>query len=147
MAQRASISSKIRSSKSSSEHRARLTTTLCLPLKTVIGQSSECVHITFKQVLSPVSVQHTAQGNHLRWSNRLTGDHTGTSRNKLEIERESSQTTLQSICAQHRAERGTGSPASTGRHSSRDCAQDRAERGTGSPASTGRHAPGDRAQD
>ena len=45
LAQRASISSKIRSSKSSSEHRARLTTTLCLPLKTVIGQSSDCVLI------------------------------------------------------------------------------------------------------
>ena len=44
------------------------------------------------------------------------GDHTGTLRHNREIQRESSQTTLQSICEHNRAERRTGRPASTGRH-------------------------------
>ena len=71
LVQRAPISRNAQTSKSSS--RARLTTTLCWPLKTVIDQPFECVPGTyhFYQVLSPVSVQHTAQGNHLRCSNRL----------------------------------------------------------------------------
>ena len=129
--------SNTQSSKSSSVL-LELVSRLCVSLR----RPSSVGHLSVYQVLSPVSVQHTAQGNPLRWSYRLViilGHHA----NEVGIKREPSQTTRFRRSA-HKLELNEEKKARRGQVGTLQAIAHKIELTKEKEAQqTGRHAPGD----